>query len=138
MARIGPEKYQNALTDNGVQFKSKNKFWAAYREGHVRKKHIHCSVRHPETLGKLSAYQKGLKKFVKHHLGGSRNRARMAKLIDIYNLYVNNAKQHSSTGKVPEEAYSGIKTQTWFFRLVREFGLEEVLFEPENDFQFTL
>jgi hypothetical protein len=67
-------RYDNLLTDNGSQFNRKNQTIRKYCEDHINEKHIWTSVHHPQTMGKLSAFQKGLKRFLYHNLGTSRDR----------------------------------------------------------------
>jgi hypothetical protein len=127
MDRIGPERYNNLLTDNGKQFNLYNWHMRRYCKNHVKYKHIHAAVRHPQTMGKLSRYQRSMKEFLRYHLGVSRNRQRLAKLIKIFNLFYNNGRRHSSTGKYPEEHYSGQRNEKWFDKLMKFFKLQEVI-----------
>ena len=73
MHELVPFKFNNLLTDNGPQFSKKNPFLLEYLKKHVLKDHIHASAYHPETLGKISRYQNGLKNFLKYKLGDSCN-----------------------------------------------------------------
>jgi transposase len=127
MERIGPEKYNNLLTDNARQFTLWNPHMRRYCEEHVKKKHIHAAVRHPQTMGKLSRYQRSLKGFLRYHLRESRNRQWMTKLIKLFNLFYNNGRRHTATEKYPEEHYSGKKSEKWVDRFIKFFKLEEVL-----------
>ncbi len=85
MKKLIKVKYDNLLTDNGSQFSRKNNEMRKYCSEYVNQKHIWSSIHHPQTLGKLSAYQKGLKRFLRHHLGNSRNRTEIDKFIRVYN-----------------------------------------------------
>ena len=68
MKQLISEEFDNLLTDNGSQFSRKNSAIRKYCEEFVRGKHIWTSVHHPQTMGKLSAYQKGLKRFLRYNL----------------------------------------------------------------------
>jgi hypothetical protein len=100
-------KYDNLLTDNGSQFNRKNKVIRQYCEEHINEKHIWTGLHHPQTMGKLSAFQKGLKRFLHHNLGASRNKEDIDTFIDIYVHWYNNGKYHSAIATYPEERYSG-------------------------------
>jgi len=121
-------KYENLLTDNGSQFSRKNAEIRKYCEEFITGKHIWSSVHHPQTLGKLSAYQKGLKHFLRHKLGRSRNRALINKCIRMYNLWYNNGKFHSGIETYPEDRYSGQRDVNWFDKLVKALKLENILY----------
>lgn len=127
MDRIGPEQYNNLLTDNAKQFTLHNWHMKRYCKHHVKKRHIHAGVRHPQTMGKLSRYQRSMKEFLRYHLGVSRNRQRMAKLIKLFNMFYNNGKRHTSTEKYPEEHYSGQRNEKWFDKFIKYFKLQEVI-----------
>ncbi len=120
-------KYENLLTDNGSQFSRKNAEIRKYCEEFITGKHIWSILHHPQTLGKLSAYQKGLKHFLRHKLGRSRNRALINKWIRVYNLLYNNGKYHSGIGTYPEIRYSGQRDNEWYVKLVKMLKLEDVL-----------
>jgi hypothetical protein len=98
-----------------------------YCEECINEKHIWSSIHHPQTLGKLSSYQKGLKRFLRHKLGPSQDRAEIDRWIIIYNDWYNNGRYHSSIGTVPEVRYSGRSDDNWFVRFVKVFKLEKVL-----------
>ena len=72
MELLHPLPYENLLTDNGGQFHRSNRVMRRYCEGHVTGIHIWSSVHHPQTMGKLSNFQKGLKRFMRHRLGRGR------------------------------------------------------------------
>ena len=61
----------------------------------------------PLTLGKLSAYQKGLKRFLRHKLGQSKDLEEINYWIGVYNHWYNDGRYHSAIGTYPEEGYSG-------------------------------
>ena len=107
MERLHPEKYENLLTDNGSQFSRMNSTMRKYCEEHLSGKHIWSSVHHPQTLGKLSNFQKGLKSFLRHRLGRNRDPAAIDESIAIYLNWYNNGKIVSTTKCCPEERYSG-------------------------------
>ena len=83
MKKLIRKKYDNLLTDNGSQFSRKNSEIRMYCEEFVREKHIWASIHHPQTLGKLSAYQKGLKRFLRHVLGDSRDLRKINRWIKV-------------------------------------------------------
>jgi transposase InsO family protein len=88
-------RYDNLLTDNGSQFNRKNQTIRKYCETNIIEKHISTSVYHPQTMGKLSAFQKGLKRFLYHSLGTSRDESDIDHYIDVYVHWYNNRKYHS-------------------------------------------
>ena len=119
MHELVPFKFNNLLTDNGPQFSKKNPFLGAYRNKHVLKEHIHASVYHPETLGKISRYQCGLKDFLGYKLGDSCDRFLIRPLIKAYNLFYNNGRRNRITKGIPAEIYSGKKDENWFSKMMR-------------------
>jgi transposase len=121
------EKFENLLTDNGSQFSRKNKAMRKYCEEWVKDKHIWASVHHPQTLGKLGAYQKGLKRFLFHKLQRSRARTQINQYIGIYDHWYNNGKYHAAIGSYPEERYSGNRDDQWYECFVKELKLQDVL-----------
>jgi hypothetical protein len=65
-----------------------HKYCEKYATG---KKHAWSTVHHPpQTLGKLSAYQKGLKAFLIHRLGTSTDRDAIDEAIRTYVHWHNN------------------------------------------------
>ncbi len=76
--------YDNLLTDNGSQFSRKNAEIRKYCDEYLNKKHIWTSIHHPETMGKLSAFQKALKRFLRHQLGRSRDRRKINHWIGVF------------------------------------------------------
>jgi len=119
MHELVPFKYNNLLTDNGPQFSKKNTSFLDYLKKHVRKDHIHSSFYHPQTLGKISSYQKGLKKFLRYLLGDSCDKFLIKPLIKAYNLFYNNGRRNRMTEEIPAELYSGRKDDNWFSKMMR-------------------
>ena len=127
MKKLLKVRYDNLLTDNGSQFSRKNSAIRKYCEEFIRGKHIWTSVHHPQTMGKLSAFQKGLKRFLHHKLGSSRDIHEIDYHIDVYVHWYNNGKYHSAIDTYPEERYSGQRDIEWYSQLVKSLKLEEVL-----------
>jgi len=119
MHELVPFKFNNLLTDNGPQFSKKNPFLVAYRNEHVLKDHIHASAYHPETLGKISRYQCGLKDFLGYKLGDSCDRFLIRPFIKAYNLFYNNGRRHRIANGIPAELYSGKRDENWFGKMMR-------------------
>jgi hypothetical protein len=119
MRELIPYKYDNILTDNGRQFLDTNRHMRKYCEDFIKGKHIHASVRHPQTLGKLGAYQKGLKRFLQYKLGDSKNKAIIRPLIKAYNHFYNNGRRHSGIDGIPEDKYSGRRDEKWYIKMMR-------------------
>jgi len=120
-------RYDNLLTDNGSQFSRKNRVIREYCEKYINEKHIWTSVHHPQTLGKLSAFQKGLKRFLYHKLGFSRDIHEIDYYIEIYVHWYNNGKYHSGIDTYPEQRYSGKRDIEWYNHLVKSLKLDEIL-----------
>jgi len=127
MKKLMKIRYDNLLTDNGSQFSRKNKVIREYCEAHINEKHIWTSIHHPQTMGKLSAFQKGLKRFLYHTLGLSRDTHDIDYYIDVYVHWYNNGKYHSAINTFPEERYSGQRDVEWYDHLVKSLKLEEIL-----------
>ena len=127
MKKLIKVRYDNLLTDNGSQFSRRNKVIREYCEKYVNEKHIWTSIHHPQTMGKLSAFQKGLKRFLHHKLGCSRDIHEIDYYIDVYVHWYNNGKYHSSIASYPEERYSGQRDLEWYNHLVTSLKLDEVL-----------
>jgi hypothetical protein len=127
MENLVQHQYDNLLTDNGSQFSRLNSEIRKYCDEFVREKHIWTSVHHPETMGKLSAFQKGLKLFVGFKMKGSRNRRRMDRWIRVYVDWYNNGRYHQGIKTRPESRYSGQCDGKWYERLVKSLKLTEVL-----------
>ena len=120
-------RYDNLLTDNGSQFNRKNRIIREYSEKYFNEKHIWTSIHHPQTLGKLSAFQKGLKRFLHHKLGISSDIHEIDCYIEIYIHWYNNGKYHSAIATYPEERYSGKRDIEWYNHLVKSLKLEDIL-----------
>lgn len=133
MTHLHPKEYENLLTDNGSQFSRKNSVMRRYCEGHIAGKHIWSSVHHPQTLGKLSNFQKGLKNFLRHRLGWNRDRKAIDECIEAYLIWYNNGKKVSSTKCYPEERYSGNRDRGWYEKLVRFLKLSDALPLPHAE-----
>ena len=127
MKKLLKIRYDNLLTDNGTQFNRKNRVIREYCEKHINEKHIWTSIHHPQTLGKLSAFQKGLKRFLYHKLGSSMDIHEIDCYIEIYIHWYNNGKYHSAIATYPEERYSGQRDIEWYNQLVKSLKLEDVL-----------
>ena len=127
MTYLHPGIFENLLTDNGRQFARMNSTMRKYCEGHIAGKHIWSSVHHPQTLGKLSAYQKGLKAFLIHRLGRSVDKGAIDECVRIYVDWHNNGLKVRTTRCYPEERYSGRRDPRWYERLVKALNLEWIL-----------
>jgi Homeodomain-like domain len=127
MTRLHPHTYENLLTDNGKQYCRMNPTMRKYCERQITGKHISSSVHHPQTLGKLSAFQKGLKRFLIHRLGRSTDADAIDESIRIYVNWYNNGKRVRTTDSYPEERYSGTRDLHWYETLVKALNLEWVL-----------
>ena len=127
MEKLIKRKYDNLLTDNGSQFSRKNANIRKYCEKNVKEKHIWTSVHHPQTMGKLSAFQKALKRFLRHKLRRSRNKKIINHWIHVWEQWYNNGKFHSSIKSYPEEKYSGKRDEKWYENIVKALKLENVL-----------
>jgi len=127
MKKLMKIRYDNLLTDNGSQFNRKNKVIREYCQGYINEKHIWTSIHHPQTMGKLSAFQKGLKRFLHHKLGVSRDIHEIDYYIDVYVHWYNNGKYHSVIDTYPEARYSGQRDVEWYNHLVTSLKLDEIL-----------
>ena len=132
MTCLHPDIFENLLTDNGRQFCRMNSTMRKYCENHVTGKHIWSSVHHPQTLGKLSAFQKGLKRFLIHRLERSTDKDAIDECIRTYVSWYNNGKKVRTTGCYPEERYSGQRDLHWYERLVKALKLEWMLPLPAH------
>lgn len=133
MKKLLKIRYDNLLTDNGSQFSRRNRVMREYCDKHINEKHIWTSLHHPQTLGKLSAFQKGLKRFLFHKLGSSRDIHQIDYYIDVYVHWYNNGKYHSAIDTYPELRYSGLRDTEWYNRLVKSLKLEDILaIRPEG------
>jgi len=122
-----PFRFENLLTDNGCQFSRSNTQMQRFCLERVTKKHIWTSIHHPQTMGKLSAYQKGLKRFLVHKVPDSQDPVEINVQISVYNDFYNNGRFNAGTGGVPEERYSGTPDRHWYGRLVKALKLERYL-----------
>lgn len=127
MKKLVQIRYDNLLTDNGSQFSRKNSEMRKYCEEWINEEHIWTSVHHPQTMGKLSAYQKALKRFLRHQLGRSRDIAKINHWIKVYNHWYNNGRYHSAIETYPEVRYSGKRDEMWYENIVKALKLENVL-----------
>jgi transposase len=127
MTYLHPRVFENLLTDNGKQFARMNSIMRKYCEGHITGKHIWSSVHHPQTLGKLSAFQKGMKRFLIHKLERSTDRDAIDECIRIYVDWHNNGLKVRTIKCYPEERYSGGRDPRWYERLVKALKLEWIL-----------
>ena len=127
MKKLLKIRYDNLLTDNGSQFSRKNKIIREYCQDHINEKHIWTSIHHPQTMGKLSAFQKGLKRFLYHTLHSSRDIHEVDHYISVYVHWYNNGKYHSAIASYPEERYSGQRDIEWYNHLVTSLKLDEIL-----------
>lgn len=127
LRRLLPFKFENLLTDNGSQFGRSNTEMREFCRERVLKKHIWTSIHHPQTMGKLSVYQKGLKRYLIHRLKDSQDVDAINAEIAIYNDFYNNGRWHAGVQGVPEERYSGTPDRHWYMRLVKALKLEGFL-----------
>jgi hypothetical protein len=125
------QEYDSLLTDNGSQFNRKNSTMRKYCDQYLTGKHIWTSIHHPQTMGKLSNAQKGLKRFLIHRLGNHcTDKEKIDRCILIYVDWYNNAKRISTTQCYPEERYSGHRDDGWYERFVKALKLEYILPVP--------
>jgi hypothetical protein len=125
------QEYDSLLTANGSQFNRKNSTMRKYCDQYLTGKHIWTSIHHPQTMGKLSNAQKGLKRFLIHRLGNHcTHKEKIDRCILIYVDWYNNAKRISTTKCYPEERYSGHRDDGWYLRFVKALKLEHVLPVP--------
>jgi len=123
-------RYDNLLTDNGSQFSRKNHVMKKYCEKNLDGKHIWSSIHHPQTLGKLSAFQKSLKRFLFHSVGSSSNRKLIDHFISVFIHWYNNGRYHRGIKNYPEVRYSGKRDEDWYTPLVKGLNLEDLLILP--------
>jgi transposase len=128
MKHLHIKEYDSLLTDNGSQFSRKNSTMRRYCEQYLTGRHIWTSIHHPQTMGKLSNAQKGLKRFLIHRLGNRcTDKEKIDRCILIYVDWYNNGKKVSTTKCYPEERYSGKRDDGWYKRFVKALKLEHVL-----------
>jgi hypothetical protein len=85
------------------------------------------------SLGKLSAFQKGLKRFLIHRLGRSTDKDAIDECIATYLSWYNNGKKVRTTKCYPEERYSGRRDRQWYGKLVIALKLDSVLPLPRDE-----
>jgi hypothetical protein len=125
------QKYNSLLTDNGSQFNRKNSTMRKYCDQYLTGRHIWTSIHHPQTMGKLSNAQKGLKRFLIHRLGSRcTDHDSIDRCIIAYTDWYNNGKKISTTKCYPEERYSGQREDGWYARFVKALKLERILAVP--------
>jgi len=78
-------------------------------------------------MGKLSAYQKGLKRFLRYKLGNSRDLCKINRWIQVYDHWYNNGRYHLSIQAYPEVRYAGKQDECWYDQLAKALKLEDVL-----------
>jgi hypothetical protein len=132
MTDLHPKVFENLLTDNGKQFCRMNPTMRRYCEAHISGKHIWSTVHHPQTLGKLSAYQKGLKRFLIHRLGQSTDKDAIDKCVRTYVHWHNTGLRVRTIRCSPEERYSGERDPRWYERLVKALKLGWALPVPAH------
>jgi transposase InsO family protein len=120
-------RYDNLLTDNGSQFSRKNAEMRKYCQENINEKHIWASIHHPQTLGKLSAFQKALKAFLFQTVHNSRDKHLIDHNIEVFVSWYNNGRFHQGIEDYPETRYSGKRNEDWYNSLVKGLKLEEVL-----------
>ena len=133
MKHLHIKEYDSLLTDNGSsQFSRKNSTMRRkYCDQYLTGKHIWTSIHHPQTTGKLSNAQKGLKRFLIHRLGNRcTDKEKIDRCIEVYTDWCNNGKKVSTTKCYPEERYSGKRDDDWYKRFVKALKLEDVLSVP--------
>jgi len=127
MKKLLKVRYDNLLIDNESQFSRKNKVICEYCQENINEKHIWTCFHHPQTMGKLSAFQKGLKRFLYHNLQSSGNIHEIDYYFSVYVHWYNNGKYHSVIESYPEERYSGQRDIEWYNHLVTSFKLDKIL-----------
>jgi hypothetical protein len=128
MKHLHEQKYDSLLTDNGSQFSRRNSVMKKYCKQYLTEKHIWTSIHHPQTMGKLSNAQRGLKRFLTHRLGRRiTDHESIDRCISVYVDWYNNGKKISTTKCYPEERYSGQRDSGWYTRFVKALKLENVL-----------
>lgn len=120
-------KFDNLLTDNGSQFSRKNAAMRKYCEEFLNEEHIWTSIHHPETMGKLSAFQKAMKRFLQFHVPQSKKMKEIHFFVKTFVKWYNNGKYHSVIKTFPEERYSGNRAEDWYVSIVKDLKLDEIL-----------
>ena len=123
--------YGNLLTDNnGSQFSRRNSVMKKYCDQYLTDKHIWTSVHHPQTMGKLSNFQKGLKRFLRHRLENNTDLHTIDECISIYVDWYNNGKKVSTTGYYPLKKGTLERDTGCYARLVKVLKLDRILSIP--------
>ena len=131
MKHLHIKEYDSLLTDNGSQFSRKNSAMRKYCNQYLTGRHIWTSIHHPQTMGKLSNAQKGLKRFLINRLGSRcTDKEKIDRCIEVYTDWYNNGKRISTTKYYPEERYSGHRDGDWYVRFVKALKLEHILPVP--------
>lgn len=130
MKYLHEQKYDSLLTDNGSQFNRKNSIMKKYCDQYLTGTHIWTSIHHPQTMGKLSNAQRGLKRFLIHRLRRSTDHEDIDRCISVYVDWYNNGKKVSTTKCYPEERYSGQRDSGWYTRFVKALKIEHILPVP--------
>jgi hypothetical protein len=78
-------------------------------------------------MGKLTAYQKGLKRFLFHKLKRGRDQKQINRWIAVYDHWYNNEKYHFHIDTYPEVGFSGKRDSSWYERFVKALKLENLL-----------
>lgn len=107
MERLIHVKFDNLLTNNGSQFSKQNSRMRIYCDSHIRKKHIWTRIHHPQTMGKLSAFHKGLRRFLVHRIPQSTDLIEIQRWTDVYVHWYSNGRHHQGIEGCPESRYSG-------------------------------
>ncbi len=127
MKKLIRMKFDNLLTDNGSQFSRRNAEMRKYCKEYLNEIHIWTSIHHPETMGKLSAFQKTMKRFLHFQIPGSRKITEINSYIEIFMKWYNNGKYHSAIKTYPEERYSGHRADDWYESIVKDLKMDELL-----------
>ena len=101
-----------------------------YCDQYLTGTHIWTSIHYPQTMGKLSNAQRGLKRFLIHRLRMSTDHEDIDRCISVYVDWYNNGKKVSTTGYYPEERYSGKRDTGCYARLVKVLKLDRILLIP--------
>jgi len=105
-----------------IQIQQEDQTIRKYCETNIIEKHISTSVHHPQIMGKLSAFQKGFKRFLYYALGTSRDESDINHYIDVYVHWYNNKKYHSVIARYPKKRYSGQRDIEWYMYLVKSLN----------------
>lgn len=116
-----PNQIENILTDNGGQFAKDQPLMREYCLAHVRRKHITARAYHPETLGKIGAFQKALKRFLRHVVGDRLDE--LAHWVEVFTDWYNAGRHHRAIKSVPDERYHGKVAGDADQRLLEAFNI---------------